>query len=243
METILGNGTLQELRDTLRGGLLVPGDARYDPARAVWNGMIDRHPALIVRCAGVADVISAVQFARSQGLVVAVRGGGHSLAGFSTCDGGMVVDLAPMKEIRVDPGLSRVTVEGGVIWQELDAETQAFGLAVTGGPISTTGIGGFALGGGIGWLMRKYGLACDNLEGADVVTADGRLVHASTSENPDLLWGLRGGGGNFGVVTSFEFRLHRVGPIVLGGPVFYPAQQLAAVLGAGGVARRGCPMR
>jgi FAD/FMN-containing dehydrogenase len=230
MGTILGEGTIQELRETILGEVVTPSDARFEEARAVWNGMIDKRPALIVRCSGVADVLAAVQFARSQDLELAVRGGGHSLPGFSTTDGGIVVDLSPMKGIRVDPDGMRVIAQAGVTWRELDHETQAFGLAVTGGLISSTGIAGFALGGGIGWLMRKHGLTCDNLVAADVVTADGRLVRASETENSELFWGLRGGGGNFGIVTSFQFRLHRVGPTILAGPIFFPGDQAAQIL-------------
>ncbi len=228
--TVLGAGTIEELRQSVRGEVITPGDDTYESARAVWNGMIDKRPGLILRCAGVADVIAGVQFARSQGLELAVRGGGHSLPGSSTSEGGMVVDLSPMKGIRVDPEAGRVRAEAGVVWGELDHETQAWGLALTGGLVSSTGIAGFTLGGGIGWLMRAHGLACDNLVSVDVVTADGRLVHASESEHADLLWGLRGGGGNLGIVTSFEFRLHRVGPVILGGPVFYPADQATEVI-------------
>jgi FAD/FMN-containing dehydrogenase len=230
MTTILGEGTVQELRESVRGDVIVPGDPAYDEVRAVWNGMIDKRPALVIRAVGVADVLAAVQFARSQDLELAVRGGGHSLPGFSTSDGGMVLDLGRMKSIRVDPARQRAVVEGGATWRELDHETQAFGLAVTGGLVSSTGVAGFTLGGGIGWLMRRHGLACDNLIGADVVTADGRFVHASADENPDLFWGLRGGGGNFGVVTSFEFQLHRLGPTILAGPIFYPGDQATEVL-------------
>ena len=230
MGTILGDATVQELCESILGEVITQADPRYDETRAVWNAMIDRRPALIVRCAGVADVIAAVQFARSQELEIAVRGGGHSLPGFSTSDGGIVIDLSAMKGIRVDPDAERVVAQGGVTWRELDHETQAFGLALTGGLISSTGIAGFTLGGGIGWLMRKYGLTCDNLEAADLVTADGRLVRASEHENPELYWGLRGGGGNFGIVTSFEFRLHRVGPTVLAGPIFFPGDQATQIL-------------
>jgi FAD/FMN-containing dehydrogenase len=230
MATILGEGTIQELRESIRGEVIAPADAGYDQARAVWNGMIDKRPALIVRCAGVADVLAAVQFGRSQDLEIAVRGGGHSLPGFSTTDGGIVIDLSPMKGVRIDPEAQRVVAQAGLTWRELDHETQAFGLAVTGGLVSSTGIAGFTLGGGIGWLMRKHGLAADNLVAADLVTADGRLVHASEHENPELLWGLRGGGGNFGIVTSFEFRLHRVGPTILAGPIFFPGEQATQVL-------------
>ena len=230
MGTILGEGTIQELREAIRGEVITPTDPRYDETRAVWNGMIDKRPALIVRCSGVADVLAAVQFARSQDLELAVRSGGHSLPGFSTSDGGIVVDLSPMKGIRVDPDAQRVVAQSGVTWRDLDHETQAFGLAITGGLISSTGVAGFALGGGIGWLMRKLGLTCDNLVSADVVTADGRLVHASDGQNPDLYWGLRGGGGNFVIVTSFEFRLHRVGPTILAGPIFFPGDQATQIL-------------
>jgi FAD/FMN-containing dehydrogenase len=226
----LGNGTLQELRESIRGEVIAPSDAGYDTARAVWNGMIDKRPSLIVRCSGVADVVAAVQFANSQGLEIAIRGGGHSLPGFSTTDGGLVIDLSGMRAVRVDAQAMRAVAEGGATWGDLDHEAQSFGLAVTGGLVSTTGVGGFTLGGGVGWLTRRFGLAADNLVGADVVLADGRLVRASASENPDLLWGLRGGGGNFGVVTAFEFALHQLGPTILGGPIFFPAAQAAQVL-------------
>jgi len=210
-----------ELRASFRGTLLRPGDPGYEPGRRVWNGMIDRRPALIARCAGAADVIQAVGFARERGLPLAVRGGSHNVAGNAVCDGGVVIDLSGMKAIRVDPARRTVRAEGGVTWGEFDRETQAFGLATTGGIVSTTGIGGLTLGGGIGWLGRSYGLACDNLLSADLVTADGRLRTVSATEHADLFWGLRGGGGNFGVATSLEFRLHPVGP-VLGGLLIHP---------------------
>jgi hypothetical protein len=226
----LAEGSIAELAEGVRGEVIRPGDPGYDEARAVWNGAIDRHPALIVRCAGVADVMRAVEFARSEKLVVAVRGGKHSLPGFSTVDGGIVIDLSPMQGIQVDPETRTVRAQGGVTWNTLDHETQAFGLAVTGGLVSSTGIAGFTLGGGIGWLMRKHGLTADNLIAADVVTADGRLVHASAEENPELFWGLRGGGGNFGIVTSFEYQLHPVGPVVMGGPVIYPGSMAGDIL-------------
>jgi hypothetical protein len=226
----LAEGSIAELAEGVRGEVIRPADAGYDDARAVWNGAIDRHPALIVRCAGVADVMRAVEFARSEQLVVAVRGGKHSIPGFSTVDGGIVIDLSPMQGIRVDPEARTVRAQGGVTWSALDHETQAFGLAVTGGLVSSTGIAGFTLGGGIGWLMRKHGLTADNLIGADVVTADGRLVHASADENPELFWGLRGGGGNFGIVTSFEYKVHPVGPVVMGGPVIYPGSMAGDIL-------------
>jgi FAD/FMN-containing dehydrogenase len=226
----LGEATLAELEQSLRGELIGPGDPGYDEARAIWNGAYDARPALIVRCAGVSDVMHAIDFARSEDLDVAVRGGGHSLPGFSTTDGGIVIDLSPMNAVRVDPVRRTAVAEGGATWADFDHETQAFGLATTGGLISTTGVGGLTLGGGIGWLLRKHGLACDNLIGADVVTADGRHVHCDEHENPELLWGLRGGGGNFGVVTSFEFRLHPVGPMVLAGPMFFDGGRAREVL-------------
>jgi FAD/FMN-containing dehydrogenase len=225
----LGEATLGELRHALRGELVLPGDDLYDEARSVWNGMIDRRPALIVRCTGTSDVIAAVGFARSEGLTVAVRGGSHNVAGNATCDGGLVIDLSPMKGVRVDAETRTVRAQGGLTWGELDAETQAFGLATTGGLVTTTGVAGFTLGGGLGWLMRKHGLACDNLTAADLVTADGQTVRASETENAELLWGLRGGGGNFGVVTEFEFRLHPVSQ-VLGGLVAWPAEAAGEVL-------------
>jgi FAD/FMN-containing dehydrogenase len=225
---VLGEGSVAELGEALRGELIRPTDQAYDSAREIWNAAHDRRPALVARCAGVADVRRALEFARSQDLLVAVRGGGHSIPGFSTCDGGIVVDLSPMKGVRVDPQARTVRAEAGLTWGELDHETQAFALAVTGGLVSTTGIAGFTLGGGIGWLMRKHGLACDNLVSADVVTADGQFVR--TEEHPDLLWALRGGGGNFGVVTSFEYQLHPLGPAVAAGPVFYPGDRAPEVL-------------
>ena len=228
---VLGEATVQELRESVRGAVLAPDDEGYAEARVIWNGLHDeRRPALIVRCTGAADVIAAVGFARSNGVPIAVRGGGHSIAGFSTADVVMVIDLSPMSGVRVDTEAQRAYVGGGAVWADVDHETQAHGLATTGGLVSTTGVGGFTLGGGIGWLMRKHGLACDNLVGADVVTADGRMVHASATENADLLWGLRGGGGNFGIVTQFELAVHRVGPLVYAGPIFYPADAAGDLL-------------
>jgi FAD/FMN-containing dehydrogenase len=226
----LGEATLAELEHKLRGRLVRPGDPDYDDARSIWNGAHDARPALIVRCAGVGDVMLAVDFARSENLDVAVRGGGHSIAGFSTTDGGIVIDLSPMNAVRVDPVRRTAVAEGGATWADFDHETQAFGLATTGGLISSTGVAGLTLGGGIGWLVRKHGLAADNLIGADVVTADGRHIHCDEQQNPELLWGLRGGGGNFGVVTSLEFRLHPVGPTVLGGPIFFDGGRAAEIL-------------
>ena len=195
----------------------------------MWSGTINRRPALVARCTGVADVMRAVDFARTQHVLTAIRGGAHNVAGTGTCDGGLVIDLSPMKGIRVDPAARRVRAQPGVVWRELDRETQAFGLAVTGGLVSTTGIAGFTLGGGIGWLVRRCGMTCDNLVAADVVTADGQLVVANEMENAELLWGLRGGGGNFGVVTSLEYALHQVGPVI-GGLVIYSAADARTVL-------------
>ncbi len=219
----------EEFMAGLRGELLRPGDAGYEEARKVWNGMIDKRPALIARCAGVADVMHCVNFARTNGLLVAVRGGGHNVAGNAVCDGGLVIDLSRMKGMRVDPARRTAHAEAGLTWGEFDRETQAFGLATTGGQVSTTGIAGLTLGGGWGHLARRYGLSCDNLLSADVVTADGQLRAASSTENQDLFWGLRGGGGNFGVTTSFEYKLYAVGP-VLGGILVYPFQRAREVL-------------
>ena len=221
---VLGEATVQELREAVRGNVVTPADAGYVEASHAWNGAYDgRRPALIVQCTGAADVIAAVGFARGNHLDIAVRGGGHSVAGLSTVDGGIVIDLGPMSDVTVDAEAKRASVGGGAVWADVDHETQAHGLATTGGLVSTTGVAGFTLGGGIGWTMRKFGLACDNLAGADVVTADGRLVHCSETENSELLWGLRGGGGNFGIVTRFELDLHPLGPMIYAGPVFYPA--------------------
>jgi FAD/FMN-containing dehydrogenase len=229
-ELKLDEAAIRELEASFRGDLVRPADAAYDVHRKVWNGSIDRRPALVARCAGVADVRAAVRFAKATGLPVAVRSGGHSFPGLSVCDGGIVIDLAAMKGIRVDPQQRSARVQAGVLWGELDHETQAFGLATTGGIVTHTGVAGLTLGGGIGWLQRKHGLTIDNLLAADVVTADGELVRASADENADLFWGLRGGGGNFGIVTEFEFRLHPVGPIVVAGPVFWPMEESPNVL-------------
>ncbi len=227
---MLNDTTIEKFKASLRGELIQQSDQRYDEARKVWNGMFDRRPALIARCAGTADVISAVNFARDRGLRAAVRGGGHSFPGHSVCDGGLVIDLSPMQGIRVDPAARTARAQAGVKWIAFDYETQAFGLATTGGTASDTGIAGLTLGGGLGWLSSKYGLTVDNLISADVVTADGRFLTASATENQDLFWGLRGGGGNFGVVTSFEYRLHPVGPTILGGMVLYPLGKAKEVL-------------
>ncbi|TCC16872.1 FAD-binding oxidoreductase [Kribbella speibonae] len=213
---------LNELATDFRGDLIRPGDPAYDDQRRVWNGSIDRRPGLIARCTGVADIRSALAYARRTGGPVAVRGGGHSFPGHSTCDGGTLIDLGLLKGIRVDPVRRTARAQAGVLLGELDRETQAFGLATPSGIVTHTGLAGLTLGGGIGWLMRKYGLSIDNLLSADVVTADGELVTASPDENADLFWGIRGGGGNFGVVTEFDFQLHPVGPIVYGGLVAWP---------------------
>ncbi len=213
----------------LRGGLLRPSDANYEEARAVWNGMIDKRPGLIARCAGTADVIAAVKFAREHELLVAVRGGGHNVSGNAVCDGGLVIDLSPMKGVRVDPAARTVRAQGGVTIGELDLETQAFGLAVPMGVVTATGIAGLTLGGGLGWLRRKHGLSSDAMLSADVVTAEGRLVIASPEDDADLFWALQGGGGNFGIVTSFAFRAYPVGPEVF----------LAFVVHAGSDASQG----
>ena len=218
------------LAESLRGTLLRPDDEGYDEARTVWNGMIDEHPALIAQCAGVADVISAVRFARDHRYAISVKGGGHNIAGRAVQDDAFMIDLSGMDAVRVDPDAKTARVEPGVVLGELDHETQAFGLATPAGYNSTTGVAGLTLGGGWGWLSRKHGLTVDNLVSADVVTADGELVHASETENADLFWGIRGGGGNFGVVTSFEFELHDVGPTVLSGPIVHPFEDAEAVL-------------
>jgi FAD/FMN-containing dehydrogenase len=225
----IDDSVAQELADGLQGRVLRPGQDGYDAARALWNGMIDRSPGLIARCASTADVVHAVNVARTHDLPLAVRGGGHNAAGNASCDGGLVIDLSEMRAVTVDPERRRAHAQGGATWADFDAATQAHGLATTGGAISTTGVAGLTLGGGLGYLMRSHGLACDNLVGAEVVTADGSVAHASDVENPDLLWGLRGGGGNFGVVTSFEFKLHPVGPI-LGGLLVHPRARAREVL-------------
>ncbi|WP_208647167.1 FAD-binding oxidoreductase [Mesorhizobium kowhaii] len=216
--------------DGFRGQLISADHADYDIARAVWNGAIDRPPHLIARCIGTADTVAAVRFARDHNLEIAIRGGGHNVAGTAVCDDGIVIDLSAMRGVRVDPVGRRAWVQGGALWGDVDHETQAYGLATTGGIVSHTGVAGLTLGGGVGWLMRKHGLTVDNLLAVDVVTADGELLRASDHEHPDLFWALRGGGGNFGVVTSFEFGLHSVGPIVLTGPILWDATDAGEVL-------------
>jgi FAD/FMN-containing dehydrogenase len=220
------------LRARFRGALLRPGEEGYEEARRVWNGAIDRRPALIARCAGADDVVEAVRFARERDLELSVRGGGHSIAGHAVCDGGVMVDLSLMKAIRVDPAARTARAAGGVLWSELDRATQGAGLATTGGIISHTGIAGLTLGGGLGHLMRRHGLTVDNLLAVDLVTAEGERLRVDAESDPELFWGLRGGGGNFGIATAFEYRLHPVGPIVLAGPVFWPLEDAHRVLGA-----------
>ena len=221
LDTDAFTAAVETLRGTLRGEALREGDDGYDAARAVWNAMIDRRPLLIVRAKGVADVIDAVGFARDHALPVSIRGGAHNVAGHAVCDGGLMIDLSCMRAVHVDPVARRARVEGGCTWGDLDRESQVFGLATPGGLISDTGIAGLTLAGGIGWLRSRHGLCIDNLVSADVVTADGKLVTASAESNQDLYWALRGGGGNFGVVVSFEFALHAVGPTVMfAGPIY-----------------------
>jgi len=213
-----------------RGDVITPEHHEYDGARAIWNGIVDRRPRVIARCRGSADVAAAVRFARDRDLEIAVRGGGHNVAGTAVCDDGLVIDLSAMRAVFVDPVERTALVQGGALWGDVDHETQAHGLATTGGIVSHTGVGGLSLGGGIGWLMRKHGLTADNLVEAEVVTAEGEIIRASANEQPDLFWALRGGGGNFGVVSSFRFALHPVGPTVLAGPVFWAAEDTTDVL-------------
>ena len=231
---------LEALAWCMRGPLLTPESDGYETARQVWNGMIDHKPAIIGRCAGTADVKACVEFARQHDLLVSVRGGGHNFGGKSVVEGGFMIDLADMRATHVDPARLRARAGGGAKWVDFDTETQVFGLATTGGTVGDTGIGGLTLGGGIGWLGGKYGLACDNLVSADVVLADGRVVTASADQNDDLFWGLRGGSGNFGVVTSFEYQVHQV-PQVLAGPVFHPFPVAARVLNFYGEFNRDVP--
>ncbi len=222
--TVSAHDEVESSLEGLSGSLLWPDDQGYDEVRRVYNGMIDRRPAVIVQCRGTADVVAAVNAARRSGLEIAVRGGGHGVAGHCTCDAGMMIDLSAMRGIHVDPVAGTGRAEPGVNWAELNRETQLHGLAVTGGTISTTGIAGLTLGGGFGWLMSKHGLTADNLLSAEIVTADGRVLTANEHEHPDLYWALRGGGGNFGIVTSFEYRLHPVGPIITGGLIAHPLE-------------------
>ncbi len=229
-KAMVTGSSVEALAAGLQGSLLASGDAGYDEARTIWNAMIDRRPGLIVRCAAAADVAKAVRFARDNGLLLAVRGGGHNIAGNAVCDGGLMIDLSQMKSVRVDAAARKAVVQPGATLADVDRETQAVGLALPMGINSTTGIAGLTLGGGFGWITRKFGLTIDSLLAAEVVTAEGETVRASADENPDLFWGLRGGGGNFGVVTSFEFKLHKVGPEVLAGLVVHPFAEAEAVL-------------
>jgi hypothetical protein len=224
---------VEELRSVVSGAIVAQNDHGYEEASRIWNGAHDgRRPAVVAQCENASDVAAAVGIARRNEMPIAVRGGGHSVAGFSTGDNVMVIDLSPMNDVRVDATAHRATAGGGAVWRDVDQASQIHGLATTGGLVSSTGVAGFTLGGGIGWLMRKHGLACDNLRSAEVVTADGRITRASENENADLLWGLRGGGGNFGIVTQFELALHDVGPSVYAGPVFYPAEAAGELLRA-----------
>jgi len=229
-EIALDDAKLDGLRAGLRGSLLHPGDDGYDAARSVWNAMIDKRPALIVQPTGAADVADAVRFAREHELLFAVKGGGHNIAGTAVCNGGLMLDLSRLKGVHVDPATGNTRVQPGCVWGDVDRETQPHGLAVPNGYISTTGVAGLTLGGGFGWTTRSYGLTSDNLLAADVITADGTAVRASADQHPDLFWGLRGGGGNFGVVTSFEFQARPVGPQVMAGMILYPMDQAREVL-------------
>jgi len=223
---------LEVLSQQVRGPVLTPGDPAYDVARSIWNGLIDRRPALIVQCSGAADVVDAVNFAREQGLTLSIKAGGHNVAGNAVNDDGIVLDLSQMRGVHVDPALQTVRVQGGATWGDLDRETQLFGLAVPGGVVSTTGVAGLTLHGGLGHLRRKHGLSIDSLVSVDIVTADGELRRASATENEDLFWAVRGAGSNFGVVTSFEFRAHPVGPMVFVGAIFYPFEEASSILPA-----------
>ena len=229
-EIMLPATSIEALAGGLQGAVVLPGSADYDTVRQVWNGMFDKHPAIIARCQSAADVVQAIEFAREHSLLTAVRGGGHSYAGKSSCNGGIMIDLMPMRSVRVDPGTRTAHLAGGALLGQLDREAQAFGLATPAGVVSHTGVAGLTLGGGFGRLSRRFGLTSDNLIAVDLVTADGRYLRASEVENADLFWGLRGGGGNFGVVTSFEFRLHPMDSIVLSGGMVWPLEQAREVL-------------
>jgi hypothetical protein len=228
--TELPRNAVNDLRAHFRGALLRTGEEGYEEARQVWNGATDRRPALIARCAGADDVVRAVRFARERELPLSVRGGGHSVLGHSVCDDGVMIDLSLLKAVSVNPVARVAQAAGGLLWSELDLATQRYGLATTGGSISSTGIGGVTLGGGFGHLMRRHGLTVDNLRAVDLVTADGEPLRVDAEHEPELFWGLRGGGGNFGIATSFEYDLHTVGPVVLGGPIFWPLAQAPEVM-------------
>jgi FAD/FMN-containing dehydrogenase len=224
-QTRSGATAAEQLRRHMLGDVLCPGDAGYDEARVVYNAMIDRRPALIAHCASVADVQAAVNVAREHELLVAIRGGGHNVTGKAVCDDGLVIDLSRMNGVSVDPASRTARAEGGALWGQFDAATPAPGLATTGGTVSTTGVAGLTLGGGLGMLGRSFGLACDNLRSIELVTADGQALVASATEHPELFWALRGGGGNFGVATAFTFQLHPVGPTVMGGLLLHPFER------------------
>ncbi|MGH3671683.1 MAG: FAD-binding oxidoreductase [Pseudonocardiaceae bacterium] len=223
--TQTATGGIEDLRAAMNGPVFVPGDGGYDEARRVWNAGIDRYPAVIARCTSTQEVVAAIGMARAHGLEISVRGGAHNAAGTAVCDGGLMVDLSGLREVTVDPQARRVSVSGGALLSDMDGATQAHGLAVPAGLIGHTGVGGLTLGGGMGWLTRRFGLSIDSLVSAEIVVADGRVLRAAGDENPDLFWALRGGGGNFGVVTSFEFRLHEVDPMVQFGLFFWPLEQ------------------
>ena len=231
-EVALDPEATQAFAEGVRGPILRPGDSGYDEARAIWNGLIDRRPALIVQCSGAADVVDAVNFARVENLLVSIKGGGHNVAGNAVNDGGLVIDLSQMRGVHVDPSTQTVRAQGGATWGDTDREAQLFGLAVPGGVVSTTGIAGLTLHGGVGHLRRKHGLSIDSLRSVDIVTADGQLRKASATENEDLFWAVRGAGSNFGVVTSFEFQAHPVGPMVMVGAVFYAQEEASAIVRA-----------
>lgn len=228
--TSLDGAVLEQLKTSLRGSLLLAEDKEYDEARSIWNAMIDRRPALIIQCRGVADVCTAVKFAAEHSLLTSIHGGGHNIAGNAVCDGGLMIDLSLMSDVRIDIAAKRAHVGPGATLGDADHEAQAFGLVIPTGINSTTGISGLTLGGGFGWLSRKYGMTVDSLRGADIVTADGKLIHTSESEHPDLFWAIRGGGGNFGVVTRYEFELYPLGPNVLSGLIVFSHDEAAAVL-------------
>jgi len=231
-DVMLDAEAIEGFVEGVRGPVLRSGDQGYDDARAIWNGLIDRRPAVIVQCSGAADVVDAVSFARDQNLVLSIKAGGHNVAGNAVNDGGLVIDLSRMRGVHVDPSTQTVRTQGGATWGDTDRETQLFGLAVPGGVVSTTGIAGLTLHGGMGHLRRKHGLSIDNLISVDIVTADGQLRRASATENEDLFWAVRGAGSNFGVVTSFEFQAHPVGPMVMVGAVFYPLEDVKELLPA-----------
>ena len=231
---------IEEVRGKLRGEALLPSDSGYEKARTIWNAMINHRPGMIIRCAGVSDVVEAVNFARTHKILISVKGGGHNVSGNAVCEGGLMIDLSPMKSVYVNPEAQTARVEGGATWKDYDRETQVFGLASTGGAVSRTGVAGLTLGGGWGWLAGKYGLACDNLISIDVVTSDGKVVTASTRQNSDLFWGVRGGGGNFGIATSFEFAIHPVREI-LAGTLFFTLDEAREVLVFYDNFTRSCP--